>query len=110
MRLRGYVVYDWGMKRLEIPTGAEYGDLTVILELESPGKRCFACRCICGNEVEVRLDHLRSGHSESCGRCGVEYGGRRQTVAQWAREYDLNESTLRARLKVMGLGEALERK
>jgi len=98
------------MKRLEIPTGTYYGDLTVIREMESTGKRRFCCKCDCGNSVLVRLDHLRSGHTSSCGNCGVEYKGERKTIREWARQYKINESTLRARLKVMGIGEALERK
>lgn len=98
------------MQRLEIPAGTAYGDLEVTREIESRGKRHFLCRCSCGNEVKVRLDHLRSGHTSSCGGCGVEFGGKRKTVAQWARDKGIKESTLRARLRVMKLGEALERK
>lgn len=98
------------MRRIEIPAGTPYGDLTVLEELSSSGKRRFLCRCSCGNEVEVRLDHLRSGHTESCGRCGVEYNGQRKTLREWAESVGLNESTFRARLKLMGFGEALARK
>lgn len=97
------------MKRLEIPQGTKYDDLEVVREVESPGKRHFLCVCSCGNEVEVRLDHLRSGHTSSCGKCGIEHGGKRKTVAQWAKDSGINESTLRARLKVMGIREALKR-
>ena len=97
------------MKRLEIFPGDRYEDLEVIREIESPGKRRFRCRCVCTQEVEVRLDHLRSGHTTSCGRCGVEHEGERKTLTQLADEHNLNESTLRARLKVMGLAEALKR-
>ena len=97
------------MKRLNIPPGTPYNDLVVIREVESAAKRRFLCRCSCGQEVEVRLDHLRSGHTSSCGRCGVEHDGQRKTLIQLADEHDMNESTLRARLKVMGLSEALKR-
>ena len=92
--------------------GDEYGSLEVIREVE-PGahsKRRFLCRCSCGSETETRLDHLRSGHSNSCGRCGLELRGERKTLREWAREYNIKESTLRARLKVMGLAEALGRR
>jgi len=98
------------MRRFEVTPGDEYGDLTVIRELESSGKRRFLCRCCCGNEVEVRLGHLRSGHTSSCGRCGLECRGERKTLKEWARQHGLKESTLRARLKVMDLAEALRRK
>ena len=97
------------MRRLEISHGTPYGDLEVIQEVESPGKRRFLCRCSCGNEVEVRLDHLRSGHASSCGRCGLEYRGERKTLREWAEGVGLKPGTLRARLKVMKMGEALKR-
>lgn len=97
------------MQRLEIPPDTEYGDLRVVREVESPGKRSFLCRCACGREVTVRLDHLRSGHTESCGRCGLEYKGERITLVALAESRGIKESTLRARLKVMGLEEALAR-
>ena len=98
------------MQRLTIPPETEYGDLVVIREVDSPGKRSFLCRCTCGQEVQVRLDHLRSGHTESCGACGLELDGQRKTVKAWAAARGIKESTLRARLKVMGLREALARK
>lgn len=97
------------MQRIEVTSGDEYGDLRVIREVESTGKRRFLCACSCGRESTTRLDHLRSGHTSSCGRCGIEYKGQRRTIRAWAAEYRINESTLRARLKVMGIGEALER-
>lgn len=99
------------MRRVEVNQGDEYGDLTVVREVEpSSGKRRFLCCCSCGNKVEVRLAHLRSGHTSSCGRCGVEYRGERKTLKEWADSVGINESTLRARLKIMGLGEALKRR
>ena len=97
------------MRRLEIASGTKYGELTTVRESELPGKRKFLCKCSCGAKVEVRLDHLRSGHTRSCGRCGIEYAGERKTLKEWAEEAGLNESTLRARLQVMGMREALER-
>lgn len=97
------------MRRIVVNPGDEYGDLEVVQEVESSGKRRFLCRCSCGNEVEVRLAHLRSGHSSSCGRCGITWNGERKTIAGWARKYGIKPNTLRARLKTMGLGEALKR-
>lgn len=106
------------MKRLTIPPETEFGDLRVVREValaykgHSPTtkKRVFICRCSCGREVPVRLDHLRSGHTESCGACGLELDGVRKTVKAWAAARGVNESTLRARLKVMGLREALQKR
>lgn len=97
------------MKRIEIKPDDEYGDLTVIREVESKGKRHVLCKCACGQEATVRLGHLRSGHSTTCGRCGIEHNGVRKTISEWASLFGLKESTLRARLKVMPIGEALRR-
>jgi len=97
------------MKRIEVKPNDKYGDLTVIREVESKGKRHFLCKCSCGNEATVRLGHLTTEHTTTCGRCGIEFKGERKTVAQWASLYGLKESTLRARLKVMPIGEALKR-
>lgn len=50
--------------------GRRYGRLTVS---GSPTrgshtiKRKWPCTCDCGNTVEVTTDHLRSGHTQSCG-------------------------------------------
>lgn len=95
------------MKRIKVPKGETYGELTVIHESTSTPRRKFWCVCSCGNKTEVRLDHLRSGHTSSCGSCGIEYDGKRMTVKEWAEKYKINESTLRARLVTMGLKEAL---
>jgi hypothetical protein len=97
------------MKRLEIKPGMKFNDMEVISELPSKGKRKFLCRCHCGQKTEIRLDHLRTGHTTSCGRCGLEYRGVRKTLTGWAESVGINESTLRARLKVMSLGEALRK-
>lgn len=99
------------MQKLEISSGEKYGDLTVIREVESKsGKRKFLCKCACGSKSTVRLGHLRSGHSTTCGRCGIAFRGQRKTLKAWASEYGLNESTLRARLKRMSMKEALSSK
>ena len=62
--------------RVEVPEGIRFGKLVVIRELpvrkgSSGTKRWFLCRCDCGEEVEVRLGNLRSGHTQSCGRHSV---------------------------------------
>lgn len=64
-------------RRVEVPAGSQFGRLIVIGELpvrkHSSGgtKRWFLCKCDCGAEREVRLGHLRSGHTTSCGRHSV---------------------------------------
>jgi len=98
------------MQRVEIKPGDQYGDLKIVKEVESKGKRQVLCQCSCGNKVTVRLGHLRSGHSTTCGKCGIEYRGQRKTICQWAEQYGLKESTLRARLKSgLDISEALKR-
>jgi len=98
------------MQRIEVATGEKYGDLTVVREAgKVNGKRNFLCKCSCGKKAVVRLGHLRSGHSTTCGNCGLLLNGERKTVSEWASLHGLKESTLRARLKVMDLSEALKR-
>lgn len=97
------------MQPVEVNPDDRYGELTIIREVESTGKRAFLCKCDCGQKVTVRLGHLRSGHTESCGRCGILYKGKRRSLREWASLYGIKESTLRARLKTMEMGEALER-
>lgn len=98
------------MRRVEVFKGQEYGSLSVIEEVASTGKRKFRCKCSCGAVVNVRLDHMRSGHTVSCGRCGIEHAGKKMTIKAWAEKHGIKESTLRARLKIMDMKEALERK
>jgi hypothetical protein len=98
------------MKRIEVVSGTVYGMLTVDREVKAVGKRKFRCKCECGSKVEVRLDHLQSGHTSSCGSCGIKHAGKKMTLKEWASLYGIKESTLRARLKTMGMREALERK
>lgn len=99
------------MQRVEVKPGDQYGDLKVIREGEksASGKRQCLCECSCGQKVLVRLGHLRTGHTTTCGKCGVEYQGKRKTLREWASLYGLKESTLRARLRNMPIGEALKR-
>lgn len=56
----------------ETAPGDRFGKLTVLAELPRVKsgrkiRRVFRCVCDCGTERIVRLDHLRSGHTGSCG-------------------------------------------
>ncbi len=54
-------------KKLDL-TGQNYGKLTVLSPAEKIGGRtAWLCRCGCGRQVAVRTDHLRSGHTVTCG-------------------------------------------
>ena len=99
------------MKPIEVKPGTKYGELVVVREAALlGGKRKFVCKCTCGNQTEIRLDHLRSGHTTSCGECGISMDGKRMTIVQWAEANGIKDSTLRARLKKMSLREAIGRK
>lgn len=48
--------------------GKTYGQLTVLEKVEqTPGGSIWRCKCICGNEVDVRINNLHSGKTQSCG-------------------------------------------
>ena len=48
--------------------GERFGRLTVLFRSPNKGHRTvWHCKCDCGNEVDVLTDHLRSGHTQSCG-------------------------------------------
>lgn len=51
-----------------IAIGQQFGRLTVLRQVASAGRRRrFLCRCVCGTETTVGVDHLVSGDSTSCG-------------------------------------------
>lgn len=53
--------------------GRRYGSLTVLYRLGSAdGCVIWRCRCDCGNERDVRGQHLRQGLTTSCKTCGTE--------------------------------------
>lgn len=50
--------------------GDKYNKLTIIGESSrraSNGGKYWLCQCDCGNIKEIRGDHLKSGHTKSCG-------------------------------------------
>lgn len=49
-------------------SGQTFGRLTAIRRVPTDNYRTkWLCRCKCGVEKEIRLSHLRSGRSRSCG-------------------------------------------
>lgn len=61
------------MRRIDM-IGRQFGDLTVIGQGDpyiKPGSGrhmlTYLCQCKCGNQVTVRGEYLRSGHTTSCG-------------------------------------------
>lgn len=58
-----------GGKRLNL-TGKRFGRLTALCIFEKKSVRnetYWKCRCDCGNETDVRIGHLTSGRTISCG-------------------------------------------
>lgn len=60
--------------------GNRYGKLTVISRADSKKRNAggsrtrWNCKCDCGNMVVVDGDHLKSGHSKSCGCITKKHG------------------------------------
>lgn len=50
-------------------TGMKFNRLTVLRLLERTPRRRYVwlCKCDCGNDVKVTSEHLKSGHTKSCG-------------------------------------------
>ena len=57
------------MPKLIDLTGKTFGRLTIIQrDFSKPSRKAmWLCKCTCGKQVIVGSDHLRSGHSKSCG-------------------------------------------
>lgn len=56
------------MGRLIDLTGQRFGRLTVIERVASQsGHSTWLCECECGNQCIVQSNHLRTGHTYSCG-------------------------------------------
>lgn len=77
------------MKKVIDLTGRRFGRLTVTDAAERTGRRItWLCICACGNEKVVRGDHLKSGHTASCGclPSGNRTHGQRNTplYGRWA--------------------------
>lgn len=57
-------------KKINIPPGTRFGHLTVIEEaLPRYKKRHLLVSCDCGELREVAVCHLRSGNTQTCGKC-----------------------------------------
>lgn len=56
----------------DVIIGSKFGNLLVLYEVPKgirkyKHRRCFKCKCICGKETEVSVNHLKDGHTKSCG-------------------------------------------
>ena len=61
-------------KKIDL-TGQTFSNLFVIkfLCINNRNKSYYLCRCTCGKEKPVRIDHLRSGKTTSCGHVGNQH-------------------------------------
>lgn len=71
-------------------TGNRYGRLVVIRKAESRQvgnrKRIFwECECDCGNKVSVCGEHLKDGHTQSCGCKVTDFSGEDLTGKKYGR-------------------------
>lgn len=75
----------------------KYNRLTIIKEVEPKiynrrTKKRFECKCDCNNLIIVFLEHLKNGHTKSCGCLRIEksseikhgHSNRTQTYNSWA--------------------------
>lgn len=76
-------------------TGQRFGRLVVIERMTdtTPGRPRWLCQCDCGKEKVIHTNHLRSGHTRSCGCL------RQDELVTRSRKYDKPNSRL---LRVWG--------
>lgn len=70
---------------LNIKSGDRFGRLVIVHELSGfRNPRRFQCACDCGNLISASLNHLRDGHTKSCGCLRVDTT-RKTTYSHGAR-------------------------
>lgn len=101
--LRAEQITEKNCSKGEIEIGTKFGYLTMIQDLgyrqqKSRNRRArwSLCKCVCGKEIEVSNNNLRSGSTKSCG-CIKSFGEQkiRQILLQnninFATEYIFND-------------------
>ena len=95
--LRNEQVLERNLKKGEILEGSQFGYLTVVKDLgcrkqnsRDKRERWSLCKCICGREVEVSNNNLKSGGTTSCG-CVKSRGER--IIGELLRKNNINFST-----------------
>jgi hypothetical protein len=56
-------------KKITDLTGQKFNKLKVISYVGEKGKYMWLCECDCGNITKVSRNHLKNGHTKSCGDC-----------------------------------------
>ena len=72
--------------------GEKFGRLTIIAEIEKTSARRMKCKCECGKEKDVFLNHLRSGKTKSCGCYNIEVST--QKIVEVGTKHGLYKHTL----------------
>ena len=68
------------MSRMLDLTGMRFGRLVAMeREINGPKNVSWRCKCDCGTEKWIRLSHLRSGNTRSCG-CGASDASRKRST------------------------------
>ena len=90
------------MSKFKDLTGQRFGKLMVVSRaddyIKPNGNKIVQWRCVCdcGNEVVVRGEYLKSGHTKSYRI--IEYNGESHTLEEWSRITGIASSTIRMRL------------
>lgn len=78
--LRAEQITEKNCQKGEIEVGTQFGNLTMIQDLgyrkqnsRDKRERWSLCKCVCGTEIEVSNNNLKSGGTKSCG-CIKSYG------------------------------------
>lgn len=73
-----------------------YGELRILSYTkplqEYQSKRLCICLCSCGNEIIVRLSHVLSGQTRSCGHLHKEAGRRHSINLNQEKAYEMRTS------------------
>ena len=71
--------------------GKIFGKLKVLSELDERAKgggKQYLCKCECGNTTIVRSDHLKSGHTTSCGCNKIMITSHKKSQSNLYRRWD----------------------
>lgn len=89
--LRNGSITSCGCSKIIDETNNKYGKLSVISMAHIKNHNAYwKCKCECGNEIIVSGNHLRSGHTKSCG-CLKSAG--EEKINKILSESDINYST-----------------
>ena len=85
-------------------TGQRHGRLTVLNRTENGnrGQTRWLCRCDCGGEKTIQADHIRSGHTRSCGCLRREVTRKRRSLPKGLAAFNGLVATMKVGAKKRG--------